>query len=122
MDNLRYHQQSQRILHIELGLILPSFPIFLGVASYFMSAFPVLGVILWVGLVYYWGHHKQRKLDSLAEPRHTDEQMRALGYLPPDTVVQYTDGRVIWESPVQYAKQTQRWWRVKPQEDPENVA
>lgn len=126
MDSLDYHRQTQRITHIELGLVLLSIPIFLGGAGYFKSALPALGAIVWAGLVYFWGHHKQRKLNALAEPRHTDEQLRDLGYLPFDTVVQYTDGRVVWEAPLGRGPYAKCWWRVKPQdttnEEPENVA
>jgi hypothetical protein len=125
MDNLTYHRQTQRITHIELGLILLSFLAFWGAAAYFEIVAIGMGTTVCVGLIYSWGHRKQRKLDALAEPRFTDDQMRAMGYNPPDTVIQCTDGRVVWEFPVQYAQQTKRWWRVKPQDttkEPENVA
>lgn len=73
MDSLDYHRQTQRITHIELGLVLLSFLVCFGAAAYFKIVAIGMGETVCVGLIYSWRHRKQRKLDALAPPRHTDE-------------------------------------------------
>lgn len=51
-------------------------------------------------------------------PKRTDEFMREKGLLPPDTLVDATDGWYVWEKiPLSTAIYYKRWWRLPKEKE-----